>query len=83
MITPSAFLHLCFVHHEEHEGHEVQILHTEAVFTTETQVVRKNRNLEVGIGPVGRRVFHSEKTTTLSGCFDLDFLCSSSAAQIP
>jgi hypothetical protein len=50
--------------------------------TAETQVVRKNRNLEVGIGPVGRRVFHSEKTTTLSGCFDLDFLCSSSAAQI-
>jgi hypothetical protein len=48
-----------------------------------TQVVRKNRNLEVGIVPVGRRVFHSEKTTALSGCFDLDFLCSSSAAQIP
>lgn len=45
-------------------------------------VVRKNRNLEVGIVPVGRRIFHSEKTTALSGCFDLDFLCSSSAAQI-
>jgi hypothetical protein len=51
--------------------------------TAEAQVVRKNRNLEVGIVPVGRRVFHSEKTTALSGCFDLDFLCSSSAAQIP
>src|SRR2546427_12634023 len=32
-------------------------------FTAEAPVVRKNRNLEVGIVPVGRRVFQSEKTT--------------------
>jgi len=51
-------------------------VYREGIFTTETQVVRKNRNLRFCVVAVDRQFFHSQETPVFSRCVDPSCLSS-------